>query len=109
MSGNNQQGWCITEIYSSGGEGYDGATTICFSESREKLLKYIETEYLFNDSPEILDFFNNDEEDVDGHPQYIDLTKKEALKMLEKDQSVTVIIQKGLCQAQMMIESCSFV
>ena len=105
------KGWCIKEIYESGGEGFDGGGVICFSESKAKLFEYIESTYLFSDSPEVLAFdkrLENEECDV-PFPQYINLPKKEALETLKKGDGVTVYVHYNICTAYMTIEECPFV
>ena len=102
-------GYYIKEIYSSGGEGYDGGAAICFSKSKKKLLKYIGRTYLFKDSPEVTNWFSSEnltEEEQNSPPQYIEMARKEALKTLKKGKSVTVSICGNMCTADMTIEEC---
>jgi len=105
------KGWCIKEIYQSGGEGFDGGNVICFSKSKTKLFEYIASTYLFLDSPEVLAFdkrLETEECDI-PFPQYINLPKKEALENLKKGEGVTVYISYDICTADLTIEECPFV
>ena len=99
--------WVIKEIYSSVGEGYDGASAVCCSNDKAKLFEYIEKKYFFTDSSEVVLFFAGD--GAEDFPQHIDCTRKEAMTKLKKGKSVTVNIYGNMAHAILSIEKCEFV
>jgi hypothetical protein len=97
-------GWAVNIIYCSGNEGYDASATFCFSKKKKKLIDYIGTVFLFEDSPQISSPPKNSE----PFTTYIQYSKEEALKRLREGKTVHGI-DGSMITFELSIDQCSYV